>query len=139
MSTLLHMELEGLPPTVNHLYLQRGGRRYKSPDGRAYQEQVCADMRRQWGQAPYSGHTELRITYLTRDKRRWDIDNRVKALQDCLVLAGVLKDDSQIRRLVVERTDSDVTATYLSLSKYVRVNRSGAEHTQQRAKYSCMA
>ncbi len=118
MSQLLYMELEGLPPTVNHLYLQRGGRRYKSPDGRAYQERVCASLRRQWGQPPYSGHTELRITYLTRDKRRWDIDNRVKALQDCLVLAGVLKDDTQIRRLIVERTESDVTATHLSLSEY---------------------
>ena len=118
MSQLLEMELEGLPPTVNHLYLQHGGRRYKSPDGRAYQERVCADMRRQWAQEPYSGHAELRITYRTRDKRRWDIDNRVKALQDCLVMSGILKDDSQIRRLVVERTESDVTATRLLLSKY---------------------
>ena len=118
MRTLLDMELDGLPPTVNHLYLQHGGRRYKSPDGRAYQERVCSEMRSQWGRAPYSGYAELYITYLTRDKRRWDIDNRVKALQDCLVLAGVLKDDTQIRRLIVERTESDATATHLLLNEY---------------------
>ena len=118
MSKLLDIELEGLPPTVNHLYLQHGGRRYKSPEGRVYQEQVCAEMSRQWNGAPYSGHAELSITYRTKDKRRWDIDNRVKALQDCLVMSGVLKDDSQIRRLIVERTDSDVTGTLLQLNEY---------------------
>ena len=119
LGTLLDMELDGLPPTVNHLYRSmKSGRRYKSPDGRAYQERVCADIHRRWAQEPYSGHAELRITYRTRDKRRWDIDNRVKALQDCLVLSGVLKDDSQIRRLIVERTDGDVTATQLLLNEY---------------------
>ena len=38
-----------------------------------------------------------------RTRRRWDLVNRVKAVQDCLQMAGIIKDDSQITELVVRR------------------------------------
>ena len=73
-------------------------------------------MRNRWeGQPPYELPVELRITFMTTDRRRWDIDNRVKALQDCLSLAGVLKDDRQVEILHVERQYVKKQATYIEV------------------------
>ena len=119
MGVLLELELDGLPPTVNSMYRSmRGGQRYKVAECRDYQYRVSGVMRSQWQGEPYLGRAELKIEYRTKDKRRWDIDNRVKALQDCLIASGVLKDDCQIDSLHVQRVHSNVTGTYLRLSEY---------------------
>ena len=120
MKILLEMEIEGLPPTVNSMYRSmKGGTRYKTAACREYQEHVSRQMRGQWHEpSPYTGRAGLAITYRVKDKRRWDIDNRVKALQDCLISAGVLKDDSQIDSLQVTRLHSDISSTKLILSEY---------------------
>ena len=52
---------------------------------------------------PYLGPVALHIIMTSRTRRRWDLDNRVKAVQDCLQMAGIIKDDSQITELVVRR------------------------------------
>ena len=91
MSTLLELELLGLPPTLNQMYRNRGHYRYKT------------------------GAVSLSVKLMTKDKRRWDIDNRVKALQDCLSIGGVIEDDSQIDELHVKRERREKTATYIAL------------------------
>ena len=46
---LLELEIEGLPPTVNHLYRTgRSGFRYKTESGRKYQEQVSLLLAQEW-------------------------------------------------------------------------------------------
>ena len=98
------MEIEGLPPTVNMMYRGLHGHRFKTSDTLEYQNYVSDRLRKLWhSRPPYDGRAELSITYHTHSRRRWDIDNRIKALQDCFLLAGVIKDDSQIDCLVVER------------------------------------
>ena len=120
MSYLLSITLDGLPPTVNHLYRTGGRHRYKTAEGAAYQEATAAEMRAQWEilaemraqremlparrcVGPYLGPVALHIVMTSRTRRRWDLDNRVKAVQDCLQMAGIIKDDSQITELVVRR------------------------------------
>ena len=110
MSYLIDVTLEGLPPTVNHLYRSANGHRYKTVEGKAYQEMTAYEMRAQRAalpakraQGPYLGPVALHIIMTTRTRRRWDLDNRVKAVQDCLMMAGIIKDDSQIDELVVRR------------------------------------
>ncbi len=110
MSYLIDVTLDGLPPTVNHLYRSANGHRYKTPEGKAYQESAAYEMRAQMAaapakraQGPYSGPVALHIIMTTRTRRRWDLDNRVKAVQDCLMMAGIIKDDSQLDELVVRR------------------------------------
>lgn len=116
MKKLISMELEGLPPTVNHLYRTYRNRRYKTAKAHTYQETVSHRLRCEWGyKPPCKESIEVRITFITKDKRRWDIDNRVKALQDCLSMAGIIKDDKQVNILHVERHAGNKTVTYLDV------------------------
>ncbi len=46
---------------------------------------------------------QMTVTLHPRDKRKQDIDNRIKALWDALADAGVFDDDEQIDVLIVER------------------------------------
>ena len=105
MSKELKIELLGLPPTVNHMYRTGARSRYKTLEVREYQQYVVSKLREEWsGQQTMRGRIELYLTFQTNNRRRWDIDNRVKALQDCLSIAGVIRDDSQVDALHVERS-----------------------------------
>ena len=105
MKQLLSAVLDGLPPTVNHLYrTARNSRRYKTKAGKAWQEEAAAIFRMAYRQQePYAGDVAVEVLFRTKDKRRWDLDNRLKALFDTLMMAGVVKDDSQIQSLGVSR------------------------------------
>ena len=46
---------------------------------------------------------EFQVTLYPRDRRKQDIDNRIKALWDALADAGVFDDDEQIDVLIVNR------------------------------------
>ena len=46
---------------------------------------------------------QMQVTLYPRDRRKQDIDNRIKALWDALADAGVYEDDSQIDVLIVQR------------------------------------
>jgi crossover junction endodeoxyribonuclease RusA len=46
---------------------------------------------------------EMKVVLYPRDRRKQDIDNRIKALWDALGDAGVFDDDEQIDVLMIER------------------------------------
>ena len=58
----------------------------------------------------------LSILFETSNRRRWDIDNRVKALQDCLSAAGVIHEDTQIEELHMKRIHGSKMATMIILN-----------------------
>lgn len=116
MSVLISLEIEGLPPTVNHLYRNYRHWRYKTAAGRKYQEEVSRLLQKTWRpHLPYEESVELRIIFTANNRRKWDVDNRVKALQDCLSMAGVLKDDRQVEILHVERKYGVKNITYIEV------------------------
>lgn len=116
MEPFFEITLAGLPPTVNHLYRTgSNGQRYKTRAGRAWQKAAAEILRRAWRREPYAGDVELRVSLIAADRRKWDIDNRVKAVQDCLQAGGVLKDDRQVQRLLLERDFGQVAQTRLEL------------------------
>lgn len=94
---LLRICLLGLPPSANSMYRTgRYGTRYKRSEVRDWQEDTAGRIRSSWADAPYVGKVEVHVVFTVKGKRRWDIDNRLKLLLDCLELGGVIEDDSQI-------------------------------------------
>ena len=81
MKKLFRVQILGIPPTVNHLYrTSRNGVRYKTPQGREWQNVTASIMAMaKTNRKPYNGDVALEIVFRTADRRKWDIDNRVKA------------------------------------------------------------
>ena len=124
MSILLSLEFEGLPPSVNQMYRTgRGSKRYKKPykkpEVSEWQNEVASLMRRAWDNPrPYTGEIEVHILFMVSNKRRWDVDNRLKALLDCLAHGGVIKDDTQISGILALRRQGDTSSTKIEVREY---------------------
>ncbi len=132
MSILLALEFEGLPPTVNTMYRNSGSRRYKRQEVQDWQDDIAGLMSEQWKKSmpnfsagvfyrePYSGRAFVDITFTTKSKRNWDIDNRIKSLLDCLEIAGVLDNDNQIDGLNVKRHKGYQNKTQFTLMEFTQ-------------------
>lgn len=95
-----------MPPSVNDLYRTdpRTGYKYLTDDQcafRSYAIQIAQVVRGNAG--PLPGRLEMRVTLYFLNRRRTDISNRLKALEDALTHARVYVDDSQIDVLTVQR------------------------------------
>ena len=101
-----------IPPTANHLHTVARGRKIKSKAARDYATAVSWAVT-EWrianphAWAPRSGE-RLRsvISIYPPNRRRFDIENRVKALHDS-VFACLEADDAQVDELRVLRRDVD--------------------------------
>lgn len=98
------------PPSVNRYWRHpsRGplaGRHLISAEGRAYREQVALLCRQRLVQ-PLDGWVAVEATFTPPDRRGRDVDNLSKALLDALQHAGVMRDDSQVRRLTLEMLEA---------------------------------
>ena len=124
MSEVLDIELIGLPPSVNHMYRTGSRSRYKTLEVREYQQYAVHKLREAWsGRKTLTGRIEMRLVFQTNNRRRWDIDNRVKALQDCLSIAGVIRDDSQLDALHVERCYGNEQSTRMIVNEMAIKNQ----------------
>lgn len=94
-----------LPPTINHYYgvRPRGGK-YIKPAGVAFRDAV-AGIVADAGHKTLEGRVSLFAAIYPADRRRQDIDNRAKSLQDALTHAGVWLDDEQIDDLHLVRKE----------------------------------
>lgn len=92
------------PPSVNSYWRHVGPRVLVSAEGREYQRRVAAVV---WESGvinpPLSCPLRLSLEVFPPDRRRRDLDNLLKAVQDSLVTAGVMLDDSQINEIAVRR------------------------------------
>ena len=89
------------PPSINRYYRRVGQRTLISKQGRDYRTTICRVAR---VPAPFEGRLDVSVLVSPPDQRRRDLDNTLKALLDSLQHAGVYLDDSQIDRLLVERS-----------------------------------
>lgn len=97
-----------MPPSVNALYANRPGGRFKTD---AYKNWInlAALCIRDQKPAPISGYVAVRYVVATfTDKRKHDLGNLEKALSDCLTHHDIIDDDSQIRKITLEY--SSITA-----------------------------
>ena len=92
-----------LPPSVNSYRTIFRGRMGISKAGRAFKEQVSDYVAEYRTPKLGAARLEMKVVLFPRDKRKQDIDNRIKALWDALTDAGVFDDDEQIDVLHIER------------------------------------
>lgn len=92
-----------LPPTANHIWKSSGKRRFLSSEYRAFKGMVALIVKRE--RVPRFGGKRMAVAVelCFPNRRRCDISNRVKALEDALTEAGVWDDDSQVDQLHVRR------------------------------------
>lgn len=95
-------------PSVNRMYRTWKGRMLISESGRAYHREVAMLVARARGEGlipkePLTGRLALLVTVHPPDRKRRDLDNLAKGLQDSLEKAGVYVDDSQVDDLHIKR------------------------------------
>jgi len=92
-----------LPPTVNTAFYTdfKSRTRHKNKAYRDFIENCAYHFMGKVKEA-YMEDIEVEYNFIFKDKRRRDICNYEKALSDTLVYYGVIKDDSQIKRMVIE-------------------------------------
>jgi crossover junction endodeoxyribonuclease RusA len=87
------------PPSLNTLYPSlRSGRRVMSQKGRDYQSSFRIALARQTSrsQPTLLGRIGYRMRFLPPDRRKRDLPNVIKAVEDNLTKCGVWGDDSQV-------------------------------------------
>jgi crossover junction endodeoxyribonuclease RusA len=90
-----------VPPSVNNLFNNRKGGRYKTA---AYEEWIELSGWELLGQRARSVRgTAVAVEIYLPWKLRGDIDNRAKPVLDLLVKHGIIDDDRKVDRLVIER------------------------------------
>jgi crossover junction endodeoxyribonuclease RusA len=92
-----------LPPSINTYWRNFRGRTVLSKGGKDYkiavQEYVTTHNVPKLG----SERLQASITIFPRDKRKVDLDNRLKGLFDSLQDAGVFDDDEQFDLIIIKR------------------------------------
>lgn len=96
------------PPSANRYWRHpdKGrlkGRHLISEEGRRYRSQVVIEVITQRVKSLGKQSIRLHIDANPPDRRRRDLDNLLKSVQDALAHAGVLDDDSQIDDLRIVR------------------------------------
>ena len=104
-------------PSVNNYYRHVGPRVLISREGRKYRRMVVSRLGGLFPKftgkvrlaldcyPPDRRRLRLALDCYPPDRRRRDLDNLLKSLQDALVNAGLLEDDSLVRRLEMEMLD----------------------------------
>ena len=96
------------PPSVNHYWrhvvINGRPRTLLSKEGRAYKLAAADAVRQQrrGPSAPLSGRLAIAVTLFPPDRRRYDLDNRLKAVLDSLTEARVWEDDRHVKIIHLE-------------------------------------
>jgi crossover junction endodeoxyribonuclease RusA len=91
------------PPTINTYYRAFNNRIILSAAGREYKKLVKNHVILQGLQPLKDSKLKITMRLHPRDKRKIDIDNRIKAVLDALENAGLFNDDFQIDELIIRR------------------------------------
>lgn len=89
-----------MPPSINRLWRVSGRRVHKSPEYAAWLLAAGWSAREQHRGEPIRGPYTISVDVLRPDRRRRDLDNfATKAISDCLVSIGFIRDDSECQKI----------------------------------------
>lgn len=98
------VELDALPPSVNHAYCRSRRGTFKTAEAKAWQERAAYELSRaRTRRDPYTRKVEVRISMFKGDRRERDLDNLLKLAMDAIQDSGVIRNDKQIYSLVAEK------------------------------------
>lgn len=100
------------PPTTNHLFANVGRGRVKTDAYRAWRERAGYTIIEQ-GRKRIHGYVALSIALVRPDKRRRDLSNSIKAVEDLLVSMAVIDDDSLVQRISIQWVSAGAPCTVL--------------------------
>jgi crossover junction endodeoxyribonuclease RusA len=92
-----------LPPSINMYWRKSPRGMYITDAGKLFRQQVIAYVGERTMTRFGTHKVIVSMVVHMRDKRRADVDNRIKAALDALVHAGLFDDDSQVDELHLYR------------------------------------
>jgi crossover junction endodeoxyribonuclease RusA len=94
------------PPSVNSYWRANGHRRYISKEGVAFTNEVSLIVKTQKPKTFGDKQVAISVMIHPRSKRKFDLDNTLKAILDALMKAGMYDDDSQIEYIEIARGEA---------------------------------
>lgn len=91
------------PPSGNHMWKHAGGKHYLTKQAMAYYSQVAYVIAQAGMAMNLEDRLHVEVDVYPPDKRRRDLSNVIKVLEDACTKAGLWQDDSQIDSLVIKR------------------------------------
>jgi crossover junction endodeoxyribonuclease RusA len=92
-----------MPPSVNHYWGVNGKQRFIGKEGKQFRLAVAEAVAE--AGIKLEGRLAIHIALFPANRRRFDIDNRIKPLLDALQNAGCFEDDEQIDELHINRQE----------------------------------
>lgn len=91
------------PPSVNNLFVNspNGKGRFPSQQYKAWRKEA-SEMILAQGRRQMRGMVNLSIGIVKPNRRKRDISNLIKAVEDVLVEMGVIEDDSYVQKLSIQ-------------------------------------
>lgn len=105
MNKTVRLELP-YPPTVNTYWRANGNRRYISKAGVEFTQEVSLVVKMQKPKPFGDKQVAISVMIHPRSKRKFDLDNTLKAILDALMKAGMYDDDSQIEYIEIARGEA---------------------------------
>lgn len=121
------------PPSNNTYYRHARGVTFIGAAGLAYRQTVAAyviasGFHRE--RAMIVDPIPMVAIYASRpDRRRYDVDNCLKAVSDCMTRARVWKDDSQIQGLTIRKRFDANAEPHLTVAIYLTETTLTMEHS----------
>lgn len=119
------------PPSVNNYYVKTQRGIFISQKGNKFRDQLIKDANEQLGgMIPLPDRVRLEVVAWVPDLSKRDLDNLLKPIQDAMIHANLLIDDSQIDQTFIYRGAKvpPEGALYIRVSEAAPCIPKGMEH-----------
>ena len=91
-----------IPPSINHCYFYKGGKRIKTKQAREFEDEIAEIMSGVDFKFPDKTKIVCDMTYYFPDNRRRDTHNTIKLLADSIERGGLYSDDRYVLPRVID-------------------------------------